>query len=359
MSALRVLGLAYLVSASIFAMAASFAAHPWLSPLLKEQTITVAGNFQQMVWKPAVGFARREESLFFHQQPRAIAAAPQQHMGRAVQWTRPAVARHELTGETAPQFIALADKIVLPDLPDIAPADQTVSRDQVAPPLATGDAPLSAPEREAASRLKASLSDEMLKSFDLFLYVSKADKGPLAQRLYVFRKRPDNQLTLLYDWAASTGRERSEITPLGTHDVTDTPRGYYELDPNRMYRRYHSHAWDQAMPYSMFFNWQQDGLTTGLAIHGASGADVARLGHRASAGCVHIDPENAKLLYHLIRTAYNGPAPRFAYDRRTASSSNGGDFQHDAGSRLEMAEGYKVLIFIEDYGGGNVVAALF
>ena len=37
----------------------------------------------------------------------------------------------------------------------------------------------------------------MLKNFDLFLYVSKAEKGPLAQRLYVFKKeqrRPDDGL---------------------------------------------------------------------------------------------------------------------------------------------------------------------
>ena len=32
---------------------------------------------------------------------------------------------------------------------------------------------------------------------------------------------------------------------------------------------------------------------------------------------------------------------------------------HDNDGRLELAKGYKVLVFIENYGGENVVAALF
>ena len=60
-------------------------------------------------------------------------------------------------------------------------------------------------------------------------------------------------------------------------------------------------------------------MQTGLAIHGATGEDVALLGKRASAGCVRIAPENAALLFNLISTQYRGLAPRFAYDRRTAT----------------------------------------
>ncbi len=55
----------------------------------------------------------------------------------------------------------------------------------------------------------------MLNNFDLFLYVSKAERGPLAQRLYVFRKESGEDLVLVYDWAASTGRERQEVSPRG------------------------------------------------------------------------------------------------------------------------------------------------
>ena len=59
-----------------------------------------------------------------------------------------------------------------------------------------------------AMRLRAQLTPEMLGNFDLFLYVSKAERGPLAQRMYVFRKTRSGELNLFYDWAASTGREQ-------------------------------------------------------------------------------------------------------------------------------------------------------
>jgi hypothetical protein len=113
------------------------------------------------------------------------------------------------------------------------------------------------------------------------------------------------------------------------------------------------------MPYAMFFNWEHDGLQTGLAIHSATGDDVALLGNRASAGCVRLAPQNARLLFRLIRKDYSGLAPRFAYDRRTATMHNDGLLMHDAEGNLKYAEGYKVLVVIENNGGDNIVAALF
>lgn len=208
-------------------------------------------------------------------------------------------------------------------------------------------------------RLKDNLTSEMLGNFELFLYVSKAENGPWAQRMYVFRKQGNGNLGLLYNWPVSTGRELVEFAPNGQRAPSFTPQGYYELDPDRMYKHHVSGQWHQPMPYAMFFNWQKDGLQTGLAIHGASGEDVAQLGHRASAGCVRIAPENAALLFNLIKTQYRGLAPRFAIDRRTASMSNDGLLMHDAQGRIQLADGYKVLVFIENYGGDNVVAAVF
>ncbi len=123
--------------------------------------------------------------------------------------------------------------------------------------------PPSSTVEAVAQRLKAGLTPEMLENFDLFLYVSKADKGPVAQRMYVFEKRPSGELMLIHDWAASTGREQEEVSPRGARTFTGTPKGYYELDPGRMYRRYHSFSWDQAMPDAMFFNWEREGLETG------------------------------------------------------------------------------------------------
>ena len=252
--------------------------------------------------------------------------------------------------------------------PDIETADSDSS---VAPPAQRPELALVPPPPSSAHaigpaelvrvsmRLKENLTREMLQNFSLFLYVSKADSGPLAQRLYVFRKDAGGNLAMLYNWPASTGREKIEIAADGTRQPSYTPQGYYQLDPGRMYKNHFSGQWRQPMPYAMFFNWESNGLQTGLAIHGASGIEVTQLGTRASAGCIRIAPDNAALLFQLIRTEYKGLAPRFAYDRRTASMSNQGVMMHDAAGNLQMADGYKVLVFVENYGGENVVAALF
>jgi lipoprotein-anchoring transpeptidase ErfK/SrfK len=208
-------------------------------------------------------------------------------------------------------------------------------------------------------RLKDNLTREMLENFALFLYVSKAESGPWAQRMYVFKKQADGNLDLLYNWPVSTGRELVEYTPSGKRAPSFTPQGYYELDPDRMYKRHTSGQWGSPMPYAMFFNWQTNGLQTGLAIHAASGTDIGLLGQRASAGCVRLAPENAALLFKMIKTEYRGLAPRFAMDRRTATMNNQGFLMHDEQGRIQLADGYKVLVFIENFGGNNVVAAVF
>jgi hypothetical protein len=189
--------------------------------------------------------------------------------------------------------------------------------------------------------------------------VSKAEQGPWAQHLYVLRKNAAGDLDLLYSWSASTGREKSEVAPNGTRQRSTTPSGYYQLDPLRMYRRHFSGQWHEPMPYAMFFNWEKRGFQTGLAIHAATRGELSQLGTRASAGCIRIAPENARLLFHLIRSEYKGPSPRFAFDRRTATMSNDGVFMHDAAGNLRYTNGYKVLVLIENYGGKDTVATLF
>jgi lipoprotein-anchoring transpeptidase ErfK/SrfK len=342
-AALRVLGLVYLAAASAFAITAIFCAHPGLAPAIRLESRAAAQALRDRAWGPSLDFTRRQVAALFDrvEPPRTIAAAPPGPRLHPHAIARPAV------HADAPQNTARAESPAAP-----APA---------APSAVPRAEPASSPasQRAAADRLRAGLSQEMLSHFDMFLYVSKADKGPLAQRLYVFQKQPDNTIKIAYDWAASTGRESHEISPLGKPSFTDTPRGYYQIDPNRMYWRYHSHAWNQPMPWTMFFNWERNGLATGLAIHGASDDDIALLGQRASAGCVHIAPENAKFLYRLIRANYRGEIPRFAYDRKSQTMSNSGELMREKDGSLAMTEGFKVLVFIEDYGGANVVAALF
>lgn len=228
------------------------------------------------------------------------------------------------------------------------------------PDAAPLDRPPSAAELiQIEQHFHNSLTKEMLANFELFLFVSKADHGSAAQRMYVFQKQGGSDLKLLYNWPVSTGRELDEIAPNGAHAPSITPAGYYELDAHRMYVDHFSNEWHQPMPYAMFFNWKNRGFETGLAIHGATGKDIALLGERASAGCIHLAPENSRVLFSLIKTNYKGLMPKFAYDKQTATMSNQGVLVHTSDGHVEMQDGYKVLVFIENYGGENVVAALF
>lgn len=258
-------------------------------------------------------------------------------------------------------------QVKIAEVPDLKPVKITPQR-QPKPIFVPPSAPTAAPARpplapaelvRVSMRLRDNLTKEMLENFSLFLYVSKAENGLWAQRMYVFNKDASGNLSLLYNWAASTGREKDEVAPNGTRQPSYTPQGYYQLDPNRMYKKHFSGQWHEPMPNSMFFNWENKGLQTGLAIHGASAHEIAALGTRASAGCIRLAPENAALLFNLIKAQYRGLAPRFAYDRRTATMSNQGMMMYDAAGNLKMAEGYKVLVFIENFGGQNVVAAVF
>ena len=91
----------------------------------------------------------------------------------------------------------------------------------------------------------------------------------------------------------------------------------------------------------------------------ATGDDVARLGSRASAGCVHLSPENAATLYKLVREQYRGAMPRFAYNSATSTMSNTGALSHDKTGAVRMTDGFRVLIDIENFGGGDTLAELY
>jgi len=379
MSALRLLALSYLASASVFVMASTMMANPKIARNTAKGADVLAQMIVEDVWRPLLQLDAPPGVVRLALDPphgdrsvARISVAPPLH---AVE-----IPDERLAGLASSPRVSIT---ILPDLtpplpqppmpqppvpqmasprmPDMAPPDIDIARNNLPmPPIPMPPvAPVTNRATAVAARLRTSLTPEMLQNFDLFLYVSKADRGPLAQRMYVFKKLPSGELHLVHDWAASTGRERSEVSPRGAHSFTATPKGYYQLDPQRMYRSYRSYSWDQDMPHSLFFNAEREGLQTGLAIHAATGGDIARLGSRASAGCVHISPQNAAMLYEMIRADYRGPVPRFAYNSDTQTMSNRGAFMHDATGRLKMADGYRVLVDIEDYGGENIVASLF
>ncbi|MGH6888486.1 MAG: L,D-transpeptidase [Rhizomicrobium sp.] len=202
-------------------------------------------------------------------------------------------------------------------------------------------------------RLSDSLSSEMLANFNLFIYVDKTSEGPLAQQMYVFEKTDTADLAMLYAWPVSTGRESDEIDPHGQFESTNTPRGFFELDPKRFYVDHISSQWDEAMPYAMFFNWKPNGHSTGLAIHGTPDENTEWLGSRASAGCVRLATPAARILFNLIQSRYRGEVPKLAYLQGDSQVSSEGLLVHDADGRLIKANGYSVLVLIDDYAGDD------
>jgi len=342
MSALRLLALSYLASAAVFVVAAAVVAHPdWVRPAAPYEpvvrlTLTPLGPTDRPALPKIKLRSRHRLEAGTQAANRAPAAPP-----RVVP---------DLSPESAP--VPAEPKLVKPN--PIAPAD--VRSDLRTAPQPVIPVPPHDRLKAAAFRLKDKLTPEMIEHFDLILYVSKAGSGPLGQRMVVFENSGE-VLTPIHDWQVSTGREQDEVSPRGRSTFTATPKGYYEFDPDRMYRAYHSWNWDRDMPHAMFFNWERRGVATGLAIHAATGEDIAKLGSRASAGCVHLGPENAALLYRLVRE-HEGRVPRFAYNADTDTMSNSGNFMHDRKGRLKMTEGYKVLVVIDDYAGGDRLARL-
>jgi lipoprotein-anchoring transpeptidase ErfK/SrfK len=94
------------------------------------------------------------------------------------------------------------------------------------------------------------------------------------QRMDVF---VDGQLK--HNFVVSTGLAGGP--PIGT------------FKPQRMERTWHSRLFNMApMPYSIFFHGH-------YAIHGTNA--VKKLGQRASKGCVRLHPNNAAILFDLVR----------------------------------------------------------
>jgi hypothetical protein len=83
-----------------------------------------------------------------------------------------------------------------------------------------------------------------------------------------------------YHWPVSTARWGY-----------NTPNGTYR--PQRLERKWFSRKYDWSpMPYSIFFN-------EGYAIHGSY--EIKHLGRPASHGCIRLHPDNAALLFALVK----------------------------------------------------------
>ena len=353
MSPLRVLGFCYLATALLFALALASADRAQLHAVLDGAGAAVSRRFDATLWRSLREFAYGVDARFFNPpQPRAVLelSPPQPGEERTYAHTTlpPITPKRLIDQESADEKSA-----DLPPLLTIAPDLPALEEQEPA-----------APDEKAAvqsavqARLERNLTADLRANFDLFLFISKAGKGPAAQRLYVFKKDAEGKLALIFDWSVSTGREADEISPQGRRVFTATPSGLYQFDPDRFYHHYFSRAWNGEMPFAMFFGWVRHGAKTGVAVHAATGPGIARLGERTSAGCIHLSPKHAELLFRLIRTDYKGEVPRFAYDAESRTSSNKGELMRDEAGRPMMTDGYRVLVDVEDYSGAEILAAL-
>lgn len=85
-----------------------------------------------------------------------------------------------------------------------------------------------------------------------------------------------------YTWPVSTAR-RGKVTPAGAYTA------------QWLSKNHKSSLYDNApMPYSIFYDGH-------YAIHGTD--QISRLGRPASAGCVRLHPDNAKILFALTQEA--------------------------------------------------------
>lgn len=101
-----------------------------------------------------------------------------------------------------------------------------------------------------------------------------------------------------YRWPVSTGR-RGYTTPSGSYR------------PTRLERRWYSRKYQMSpMPWSVFFH-------RGYAVHGTM--EAYSLGRPASHGCVRLRPDNASILFSMVRrygarhtklVVLDGPLPR-------------------------------------------------
>lgn len=85
---------------------------------------------------------------------------------------------------------------------------------------------------------------------------------------------------LLYEWPVSTARQ-GKVTPTGT------------WRPQVLSRNHRSSRYNNApMPFAVFYSGH-------YAIHGTN--EVNRLGRPASAGCVRLLTENARMFFEMVR----------------------------------------------------------
>ncbi|MBS0473476.1 MAG: L,D-transpeptidase [Proteobacteria bacterium] len=201
---------------------------------------------------------------------------------------------------------------------------------------------------QVAQRISEKVPAAIAPYFNVFIYVSKASHGPWAQRLFLFHKDAGGQLVYEESFAVSTGRERAE------QYFTATPTGLFELDSHRFVRNARSGKWNDApMPWAMFLNYSYRTQMSGVALHAAIGArELSMIGQRASGGCVRLPIDKAEAFFRRFQADERGQVPVFAFDEKRGTTNVDGITVHDDAGNIMLADGVRVLVVIDGYGGG-------
>jgi hypothetical protein len=134
------------------------------------------------------------------------------------------------------------------------------------------------PDFNIALALPSPLLDRRFESYEVIVIANQEDlNGEPGQTVRVY----DREVGLRYFWRSSTARAGKV-----------TPNGYFRVEG--FSSRHQSSLYDNApMPWAIFFNGN-------IATHGVYNTNIDRLGTRASAGCVRLEPNRARALFHLI-----------------------------------------------------------
>ena len=192
------------------------------------------------------------------------------------------------------------------------------------------------------------LSPELLRHYEVILYVDKNAKGGVSQRV-IWLEKPLagdawNHWRPRYVWRTSTGRERQE-----EKGFSGTPTGIYNLHGTRQHAYYESRLFDGSpMPFTLFIDHRNKwGGGSGIAFHAAPTYAHSKLGNRASGGCMRLHYDNARYLFHTLRASHKGFVPKMDY-LDNGSTNLVGKVMRDEFGRVVKRKGLKALIVIDD-----------
>ena len=158
-------------------------------------------------------------------------------------------------------------------------------------------------DKAAGTYLSQVISDNRV-----VVVINKAIRGTDAQTLKLF----ENGVEVM-KIKVSTGKEERVVSTSGRTYVSTTPVGFYR--PTKMYTDYLSYTWNAPMPNAVFF-------IGGIAIHATGSSNYAKLGTRASGGCVRTTLADSKKIRELVMESGKGSAPGNYVIAREAAGRN-------------------------------------